>query len=69
MEFTALQDFDSEELGSRYLAGMSYTARPVTDAEPPRVQDLRAKLLELLPQWIEEGKVAPGRSGAVVKGH
>ena len=57
MEFTALKDFFSEELKSQYVAGLSYTVRPAD-----------AKLAKLVPVWIKEGKVEPGRSGAIVRG-
>lgn len=50
MDFTAVEDFFSKELGSQYCKGLSYTARP---------QD--TKLLALLPKWLEEGKIVPGR--------
>jgi hypothetical protein len=55
--FTALQDFDSAETRSHYVAGLSYAAR----------SDDRV-LLELLPQWLDEGLVKEGGPVAVVTG-
>ena len=53
MQFTPLKDFFSEEFQSHYLVGLSYTVRPGDD-----------KLAALVPQWIKEGKVRLGASGA-----
>lgn len=50
MEFTVLESFYSEELKSRYVAGLGYTARPEDKT-----------LLELLPEWVKQGKAAIGR--------
>jgi len=57
MRFTALQDFFSEETRSQYTKGLSYTVRPADKT-----------LAELVPLWIEQGKVAPGGPGAEVSG-
>lgn len=77
MEFTALQDFFSPETQSHYSAGLSYTARAADDypldAMPEkRAAEVKARceaLARLLPQWVKEGKVMPGRPAAArVKG-
>lgn len=47
--FTPLRDFHSPEFRSDYLVGLSYQARPAD-----------IKLQQLLPKWIEEGKVRLG---------
>ena len=51
MQFTALVDFWSDETRSQYCAGLSYTAHD---------DEAHAKLRELVPQWIAEGKIARG---------
>lgn len=51
MEFTALESFYSEELQSRYVAGLGYTARPEDQ-----------KLRELLPEWVKQGRAVIGRT-------
>ena len=77
MEFTALQDFFSAETQSHYGAGLSYTVRPASayplDTMPEkRAAEVKARcaaLAKLVPQWIAEGKVAPGRpAGGSVRG-
>ena len=55
--FTVLDDFESKETQSAYVAGLSYTAR-----------DEDEKLLDLIDQWIEEGKVREGGPEAQVTG-
>ena len=55
--FTVLDDFFSDEFQTQYLAGYSYEAR-----------DEDEKLLGLLDQWIEEGKVREGGPEAQVTG-
>ena len=55
--FTAVHDFHSEEFLCDYVGGMSYEAR-----------DQDKKLLDLLPQWIAEGKVVEGGPEAIVSG-
>jgi len=55
--FTVIDSFHSDEFNSEYVAGMSYEAR-----------DEDEKLLGLLDQWIEEGKVREGGPEAVVTG-
>lgn len=57
MEFTALQDFYSPETRSDYCAGLGYRAQ--SDDEV---------LMKLIPKWIAEGKIQPGRNGATVLG-
>lgn len=49
MQFTPLKDFFSDEFKSAYCVGLSYTARPQDE-----------KLLDLIPQWIEDGLVRLG---------
>lgn len=49
MQFTVLEDFFSKELKSQYCKGLSYNVRPAD-----------AVLAELVPQWVEEGKVRLG---------
>lgn len=56
MQFTPLKDFFSDELRSQYCVGLSYTARN---------QD--SKLKELLPSWIDEGKVRLGAPDSINK--
>lgn len=46
MRFRALQTFDSVEVRSRYVTGLSYTVRPGND--------LLAGLVKI---WLPEGKV------------
>lgn len=73
MQFTALKDFWCEELKSGYNAGLSYTLKSPDDkaiADDPAKPELhkrnaltrknRAKLIELFPVWLQEGKVAIG---------
>jgi len=55
--FTVIDSFHSDEFHSDYIAGLSYEAR-----------DEDEKLLGLLDQWIEEGKVREGGPEAVVTG-
>lgn len=55
--FTVIDDFHSEEFHSDYVAGLSYTA-----------QDTDEKLLELIPKWLEEGKIREGGPVAEVAG-
>lgn len=50
LRFVALKDFFSEELQSQYVTGLSYTVFP--DAA-------HAKLAALVPQWVDEGMIAP----------
>lgn len=57
MRFTALQDFYSDETQSQYVAGLSYMAR---------ADD--ARLRELVPKWIEQGKIVEGGPVAQVMG-
>lgn len=49
MQFTALEDFWSDELQSQYCKGLSYRVRPGDD-----------RLAGLVPKWIAEGKIAEG---------
>lgn len=51
MQFTPLQDFFSDELQSQYCVGLSYFVKD--DAA-------HAKLAELVPKWMAEGKVRAG---------
>lgn len=46
MRFKALKDFQSNELKSLYVAGLSYTVRPGNDL-----------LAKLVPQWVKDGRV------------
>lgn len=55
MRFTAIRDFFSEETGSKYAAGLSYTIR---------AQD--SKLAKLVPIWVEQGNVVWGAADADV---
>ena len=55
--FTVIDSFTSDELKSQYVAGLSYTAR-----------DEDEKLLSLIDQWIDEGKVREGGPQAQVSG-
>ena len=55
--FTVIDSFHSDELNSEYVAGMSYEAR-----------DEDTTLLELIPQWIAEGKVREGGPQSEVSG-
>lgn len=55
--FTVIDNFESEELQSQYVAGMSYQAR-----------DEDEELLALIPKWIEEGKVRLGGPAAIISG-
>ena len=70
MDFTAIQDFFSDETGSQYTAGMSYTAKDPAryigpDGKPNKVAQKRANaLIKLIPQWVKEGKVVLGRPTA-----
>jgi|KBSSwiStaDraftv2_1062776.scaffolds.fasta_scaffold8437497_1 hypothetical protein len=57
MRFTVIDNFFCEELGSEYVAGLSYEAREEDVA-------LRA----LIPRWIEEGKVREGGPRSEVMG-
>ena len=57
MRFTVVKDFYSEATQSHYVAGLSYAAGP---------QD--HKLRELVPQWIEQGRIVEGGGAAVVSG-
>lgn len=57
MRFTVIDSFFSEETGSEYVAGLSYEAREQDE-----------KLLKLIPQWIEEGKVREGGPQSEVSG-
>jgi hypothetical protein len=57
MRFMVIDTFFSEELGSEYVAGLSYEARPEDEA-----------LLALIPQWISEGKVREGGPVATMSG-
>lgn len=57
IRFVALQDFECEELASRYTTGLGYTAGP---------ED--ARLRELLPQWEAEGKISFSGGEATVTG-
>lgn len=78
MRFTALQDFVSEEMGSSYAKGMSYTVRAPEQvvaslgAAPEKVIALARGRAEQLPalveQWIAEGKVAAGGPAAEMDG-
>lgn len=81
MQFTALKDFHSPELKSDYVAGLSYTLKPANDpaiADDPAKPEAhkrnaltrtnRAKLAELLPVWLSEGKVALGVVSAPIAG-
>ncbi len=61
MDFTALKNFHSDETGSDYVAGMSYTAREPTDHADLKVRAKRAKLRDLLPTWVKENKIIMGR--------
>jgi hypothetical protein len=55
--FTVIKDFHCEELHSWYMKDMSYQAN-----------DTDEKLLALIPQWIEEGKVRLGGPAAILSG-
>jgi len=55
--FTVLDDFESQETQSAYCAGLSYTAN-----------DGDEKLLGLIDQWIEEGKIREGGPQTQVTG-
>jgi len=77
MEFTALQDFFCEETQSSYGKGLSYTVRPASEYPLDKMPKEKAEqikkrceaLAKLVPQWIKEGKVAPGRpAGGSVRG-
>ncbi|TAK45252.1 MAG: hypothetical protein EPO27_10555 [Betaproteobacteria bacterium] len=77
MEFTALQDFFCEDTQSSYGKGLSYTVRPANaypldQMDPKLAAQVRGRceaLAKLVPQWIKEGKVAPGRpAGGAVRG-
>lgn len=77
MEFTALQDFFCAETQSHYGKGLSYTVRPASSYPLDKMPEAQAKqiqarceaLAKLLPKWIAEGKVAPGRpAGGSVRG-
>ena len=57
MRFTVLQDFYSEETQSQYVAGLSYMARAGDE-----------RLRELIPQWIEQGRIVEGGPVATVTG-
>jgi hypothetical protein len=57
MRFTVIDSFFCEELGSEYVAGLSYEAREEDVA-------LRA----LIPRWIEQGKVREGGPQATMTG-
>ena len=57
MRFTAQQDFFSEELGTQYVAGLSYSVGPTDD-----------RLRDLVAQWVEEGRVVLGGVNASVIG-
>jgi len=46
IHFVPLEDFESEELGSVYIKGLRYRARPEDQT-----------LLDLLPNWIGANKV------------
>lgn len=77
MEFTALQDFFCEETQSSYGKGLSYTVRaaseyPLDKMAPKQAAQVKRRceaLAKLVPQWIKQGKVAPGRpAGGSVRG-
>lgn len=57
MRFTALQDFYSEETGSHYLRGLSYTVRPGN-----------AQLSDLVDKWAMENKVRISGLAATLQG-
>jgi hypothetical protein len=57
IDFTAIEDFYSEELESYYVKGLSYTARPGDE-----------KLKTLLPFWLNEKKIVYGRPSATLRG-
>jgi hypothetical protein len=57
MHFTAVQDFYSEETRSQYLSGLGYTAR-----------DEDHILFELIPRWLEEGKIVKAGGESVLAG-
>lgn len=68
MDFTATKTFFSTEMQCEYVAGMSYTARSpdhvpagMDKKRAARLREKRAKLIDLLPQWMAEGKVVVGR--------
>jgi hypothetical protein len=69
-EFTAVEDFYSEETRSQYTKDLSYTARAPDDygkatSKDKKVLAARARctaLNKLLPQWVAEGKVVMGRA-------
>ncbi len=56
MQFTALEDFWSDEVKSQYCVGLSYDA---TDNE---------KLLKLVERWLKEKKVELGGPAAQIAG-
>ena len=51
--FTALESFSSKETRSEYVEGMSYEVQDEDDED----------LMELIDQWVEEGKVREGGKG------
>ena len=55
--FTVLDNFESKETQSGYVAGLSYTARDEDEV-----------LLGLIDQWIEEGKIREGGPQTQVTG-
>jgi len=62
--FTALTSFESPEMSSAYVEGLSYTARaslPDDGTLATRSANAaRDRLAALLPQWLAEGKVRLG---------
>lgn len=55
--FTAIENFESKETQSAYVAGLSYTARDEDEV-----------LLDLIDEWIDDGKVREGGPEAKVSG-
>lgn len=56
-QFTPLTDFFSEQVGSQYIEGLSYSVREGNDV-----------LAGLVPVWVKEGKVRIGSVGCKVEG-
>lgn len=74
MTFTPLKDFWSPELMSQYVVGQTYTVRPADcptiasdSKDHQRARKNRAKLAELVPQWVEQRlvRITGGAAGDV----
>lgn len=83
MRFVALRDFYCEELGSQYVAGLTYAVRPVPalserTGNAMTVPAQASALAQLVPKWLGErpppirllvDEEVPSTGSSVVRGH